>query len=27
MPPNPDIASKTDVVKALRAMVRGFAPQ
>jgi hypothetical protein len=25
MPPNPDLASKPDVVKALRAMVRGFA--
>lgn len=24
MPPNPDLSSKTDVVKALRAMVRGF---
>ena len=24
MPPNPDLASKTDVIKALRAMVRGF---
>jgi len=26
MPPNPDLASKPDVVKALRAMVRSFAP-
>jgi mono/diheme cytochrome c family protein len=25
MPPNPDLSSKADVVKALRAMVRGFA--
>lgn len=26
MPPNPDLSSKPDVVKALRAMVRSFAP-
>jgi hypothetical protein len=25
MPPNPDLSAKADVVKALRAMVRGFA--
>jgi mono/diheme cytochrome c family protein len=26
MPPNPDLTSKTDVVKALRVMVRSFGP-